>query len=359
MIGPLILIFGSYLAVSPGVDLFLYPKMLCIVLGAAICLWRTNFVTMNGTLSRPFFFMIAAAAASAMLSESPLQSVIGPHRSPTEGLVGLLACLAAYEAGLTETVLDVKKVIAWAAATCAAVALVHLLPGSPFHGLIPGGRAIGTIGSPPYLGCMLALAIPMSGPWIAGLLTVAIIATKSKAAILGVACGAYALFARKNLCSGMARWKFLIMIASPLLIALISLNRGKSDMMRIYIWEMGWKAFIAHPIFGWGPENFVDAFMRLRDVSWIYSANGGIASNVASENSHNLILNVAATGGLLGLATHGYMATMAALRANEMFGQDVDSLIAAYASVLAYSMFNPVPFMAWCVLAFFAGTVGI
>jgi O-antigen ligase len=186
---------------------------------------------------------------------------------------------------------------------------------------------------------MLALALPVAGgAWAMPVIVLALLATRSKAAILGALAGAA------------VRWRVPAWVLGlGALATVIALNRGMSDTHRIYIWGVAWRTFLAHPLLGVGADNFGDAFMALRDATWL-SLEGGALSG--AENAHNLVLNVLATGGVLGLLTRGILAWKAypAVRSNR-------ALTASYASVLVYSLFNPVCFEAWAVLAFMLGSL--
>ncbi len=100
--------------------------------------------------------------------------------------------------------------------------------------------------------------------------------------------------------------------------------------------------------------------MALRGPAWIEAGGRGLS---AAENAHNLILNVLATGGIWGLATRGILAWRAwslhRVQPQESTWSHAErrTLYASYASVLVYSCFNPVPFEAWCVLAYMLGSL--
>lgn len=309
------------------------PKLACIFTGALLCLCQSE--KRHERTLRPYFILWLASMA---VSANSAQSWIGLYRSPTAGIAGAAAVWLSYEAGLCGSEYD-WILIPLGAFICSVLALAQLIPGSPFHGLVPSGRAIGTIGSPPFLGCMLALALPAAGAsWAAPVIWMALLATRSKAAILGAVAG-LAIGRR------VPTW----MLAAGALATVIVLNRGASDTHRIYIWGIAWKTFLAHPILGVGADNFGDAFMTLRDATWLTLGERGALSG--AENAHNLILNVMATGGILGLVTRGILAWKAwpAVRSSAV-------LTASYASVLVYALFNPAPFEAWCVMAYMLGS---
>lgn len=362
-IGPACLLTGAYLAVSPGFDIFLYPKLLCISFGAFICLLGGR--PQPAKLRRYLFSIVTIALLSALLSASPLQSILGLYRSPTAGLLGILAAWMSYEAGRCSPTRSWRFILIGAAA-CSALALAQLHPSAPFHILVPGGRAIGTIGSPPYLGCMLALAIPIAllrFPAALFLIGPALAATQSKAALIGAAAGTY-LYLMLSPAARKYRGLLLVSIAGPALTALFLISRSTSDVMRIYTWKMAWKAFLARPLLGWGPDNFIDAFMQLRGAGWIAATGSSVHGwKTVSENAHNSILNILATQGLLGFAARAalFVAVIRALYIRTRDAQDKEShvILASTAAIVAYSMFNPTPFMAWCVLAFILGSRGL
>lgn len=330
MIGPALLLLGSYLAASPGGDMFMLPKLFCVFLGAFLCLWRS----WRPAQLRPWFLLWIAAMA---LSAQSAQSWLGLHRSPTVGILGAVAIWLSYEAGLCCGT-RAWRWITVGAAICSLLALVQLVPACPFHGLVPNGRAIGPIGSPPYLGCMLALAAPLSVSFASPVILLALFAARSKAAIIG-------LFAGLAIRFRIPTWAIGIVAVTAVLL----MNRHDSDTMRIYIWGIAWKTFLTHPLLGVGADNFGDAFIAMRGPAWIEAGGMGLS---AAENAHNLILNILATGGLVGLAARGLLAW----KCWPIIRRD-NRVLAAYASVLAYGMFNPIPFTAWAVLAFMLGTL--
>lgn len=359
MIAPAILLLGSYLAVGPGIDMFLYPKLLAILIGAFLCQKGTP----HESPLRPYFpLILGLAALSAAAGASPLQSALGLYRSSTAGLIGLAAAWMAYEAGHHRSS-DDWGLLVFGAASCSILALLHLYPGAPWHGLIPNGRVIGTVGSPPYLGCMLALAVPVAAaraPRALLFILPALLATRSKAAILGAIAGACVLMVLR---SERGRKLWVLAGACGTLAVVLALNRGASDTIRIQIWKTAWDAFLARPLFGWGPDNFLDAFIQLRPQAWIAVAEHG--GTGAAEAAHNLFLHILATRGLLGMAATVAFAVAAGRALLNQAPESIwnheerNTLLACTAAVVVYSLFNPTPFMAWAVLSFMLGSLGL
>ena len=360
MIGPAILLLGSYLAVSCGIDSFLYPKLLAVFVGALACMRGPR----HDSPLRPYFpLILGLACVSAAVSGSPLQSALGLFRSPTAGLLGLAAAWMAYEAGRHRSADDWWLVV-FGASVCSILALIQLHPAAPWHGLVPNGRAIGTVGSPPYLSCMLALAVPVAAlraPRALIFIIPALLATQSKAGILGGIMGLYVLFLQRL---DLSTRKLNTMIAAAaFVLTAYMLNRGASDTMRIETWSISWRAFLERPWLGWGPDNLIDAFMRLRTPAWAEAAGSG--GMTVAENAHNLGLHILATRGLFGMAA---TVALGAAAGRGLLNQAPESiwnheergiLLACTAAVLAYSMFNPTPYMAWCILAFMLGSLGL
>lgn len=350
MLGPALILAGSYLAVSSGVDIFFYPKLLAISVGCFLCLQAPP----KPAPLRPWFLLCLAVTLLATLTAaSPLQAALGLFRSPTAGLLGAVACWLSYEAGCRSPRAS-WRYATWGAGLCAAGALATWIPGAPFHYMLPSGRAIGSIGSPPFLGCMLVATLPwviLSAPRaVIMLVAVALLATESKAAILGAVAGVLVLKAHI-----LSRRATLALGAAGLSGAFLVFSRAGSDTMRLCTWGIAWKASLMRPWFGWGPDNFIDAFMQLRGTAWVEAAGG--QGMTASENAHNIVLNLMVTQGILGLCAHMALAVAAGRRLLSRTDRESRCLVACYASVLVYSMCNPTPFMAWSVLAFMLGTL--
>lgn len=69
---------------------------------------------------------------------------------------------------------------------------------------------------------------------------------------------------------------------------------------RLIIWDIAKEGFKAHPILGWGPENFdiiFDKYYNPKSLDYSYYETWG-------DRAHNLSLEILATSGILGLASY-------------------------------------------------------
>lgn len=292
-------------------------------------------------LRRAFLAVVASAAASSLGAGSPIHALAGHANSFSMALPGVLLFWLAYEAGLSSRG-GARGAVLLGAVLTALAAVTQVTFGIPTVGPIPNGRAYGLIGSPPFLGCMLALAAPLTwdrGWVVRGLVAAAVVLTGSRAGFLGYA-------------AALARYRFgfrrAIAAAGAALAAGLLLTLGASrflsDETRVQIWLTALKAIRERPLLGWGPDGFSDAFMAFRDpVIW------GHRSFYSVESSHSLALDVLVFYGAVGAAAWVYLGRKVWLR------QYPKEMTAAAFGVLAYGCFNPTPFTAFVVLAYLWG----
>jgi O-antigen ligase len=69
---------------------------------------------------------------------------------------------------------------------------------------------------------------------------------------------------------------------------------------RLMAWQIAWQAFLEKPILGWGPENFKFVFHRHYNPEYL---TYGFAETVW-DKPHNLVLEFAATTGILGVLAY-------------------------------------------------------
>ncbi len=152
-----------------------------------------------------------------------------------------------------------------------------------------------------WLAVVSLLLLQLLAIWLSGARS-AIIATAT-----GLICLALILAVRLS-----QRWhknQRLILIGLSTLVVLITTWLSRSFLFRIpqylqeynsftdrlIVWQISWKAFLAKPILGWGPENFLTAFNRYYDDRLFRS---GI-SPIWYDKAHNILIQHLVDGGLL------------------------------------------------------------
>lgn len=333
-----LLTLGCYTAFLPLASPYLTPKFLAVAAAVAWRVWRRPLEPKP--LTAAFSLVFLANLYAAVFADSPVLALAGYTNEFSAGLAGVALMWLCYEAG--EPGWD--KPLAWGVALTALTAVSQRALGWPVvdTALPSGDRAYGLAGSPPFLGCMLALAAPLlwrlEGRLFHGFLAVAVFLTASRAAFIGYAAGLGILIL------GYRRAALWGLVASLVGAVAAGARTGSSDSMRIEIWKTALIAMKERPLLGWGPSGFGDAFLLLRDAeAW------GWRSRVGVESAHNVVLDVLVFSGVVGLTAWTYLGYALWRRGLNAPKQ------AALATVLAYGMFNPVPFTAWCVLAFVIG----
>lgn len=340
-----LLTLGCYTAVFPTAGAYLTPKLLAVAAAVVWGVWQRD----RGTkpLTTGFALVFAANLLSACFADSPVLALAGYTNEFSAGLSGVALMWLCYEAGGSES--EWAKPLAWGVALTALTAISQRALGWPMVSaeLPTGSRAYGLAGSPPFLGCMLALAAPLlwgggtnrREDWLLrALIAIGIFLTASRAAFIGYATGLGVLLL------GYRRAAFWGLVAALIGAVAAGTRTWGSDSMRLEIWKTGLVAVAEKPFFGWGPSGFGDAFLLLRDVeAWGWRSLYGV------ESAHNVVLDVLVFSGAVGLAAWVFLGY--ALWRRGLNGPKQ----AALTSVLVYGMFNPIPFTAWCVLAFVIG----
>lgn len=194
-------------------------------------------------------------------------------------------------------------------------------------------RAFSSFGQPNYLACWLLMVLPVSAYLLYEarqrairliylllllLQSGALLSTGSRSAFIALFvtflfyCG-FLVFRRrldkKKVLIGAMGFTSLLLI---FLVSLALLNpqrleefrdlRRGSGGARLQLWESGLKAFLDKPVFGYGLENQSEAYLAYYEKDWaVYSR-----PNTYSDRAHNLILDIALTSGLFGLACFFY-----------------------------------------------------
>ncbi len=306
---------------------------------------------------------------ATVFSIDPLASVIG-LRKRYFGLstyVALYAVFLAIAAGSwsRQSISTLIKVIVFSAA---AVSLIGI--GQVFGITFPkdltqnfGTAAYSTLGNPNFLGIYLAIALPLSlalfyendvknkyyRPVVLSItiiLLIGIILTKSSGSVFGAIVALisfYVVFYRPWEKLGRAKSTIAI-IAALLIIAtsvFVFVSIDSSSMLsRIRSWSGIGKMISSRPVLGFGPDAIARELPKHQTTDKIYSQE-------IYHDAHNVLLTVAATSGLAGLAAFMAMLFFALknlwmARRNESFSIYLAAgLIAAIAGYLSAEMINP------------------
>lgn len=305
---------------APGAtDTYILPRTaLVLTSGFALLVFLR---VVEARLRWPLVAVGAAAVVSALLSVNPLLSLAGAYTRydslPVRiAYVGLLAGGAALGSGRSG-----PAVRRWAAtglvvgaSVCAAEAVWQAIT----HAL---ARPDGNLGQANLLGVLVALALPLCvrlglarWPWLLllPLLGGGLLVSASRSGWLAALVGMLVMFAfvaprpwrtRLLLVAGAAAAVALaVILVSPLR----HLNADPGTA-RIGVWGDGVRMFLARPVAGWGLDSTGLVFGRFQSADW--------EPNDTFDRIHNAVLDLAATQGLIGLASAAWLAATIWLRA--------------------------------------------
>lgn len=329
-------------------DLYMLPKLLALSVGVT---WMWIARKPGGRkISRLDASVLAMLGAVYLTSACALDSTaafFGEHGYYFGSCLTATLCALAYFAAKGANENDVARAVTAGAVIVSVYAIFQqkyeFLPIQ-----IPDHRSIGTIGSPPFLGCVLAGCLPLSlnrksrlWPW---LIALGIAFSGSRAAYLGAAAGIAVVMVDDH--GVTLKGTFLMILAMAC--ALLVRGRMTGDRLRLETWASAARIFFSHPLLGVGPENFTDAFRLHRADAWL-----GVAESyrMVQNHAHNDFLQVAATMGLVGLAAYAWMHFEAA----RAFAKAKRPALGAIVAVLVYGKFDPIPMPALALLALVAG----
>jgi hypothetical protein len=279
----------------------------------------------------------AAFLVSTIASQDPLLSLAGRYSAGAENVVLLILCYLAWEFGTTRPP-GLSRWMTFAGIAGAAYLGLQRLGLDPWtwSGAVStwSGRQMGAAGQPVISGALVALALPWVASWWLALPVAASVAlTGSRAALLaaGVVIG-------WRLWDKPARRPFLVALAALGVFMVCRIHHAPaSDGQRIEFSRVALKAWSQRPVLGWGPATGAVWFIRCR------STPGTIC-----KHSHNLITNVLATQGLLGLAAW-------VLLLGSAWRTATFRTRAALLGMAVFGMFEPIPAPAYVVLALAVG----
>lgn len=367
---------GAILLVSMRFDaVFSAPKLAWAALAAAAGCWAVFFGGLSGTLpgrrcglDAPFLALFSAAALSAAFSIDRPVSVLGHHGFYSYGLLAGAVYLGLYFAASRATGsggTSYFRAVALSSALCAlfgALQWAGLPVTMALEKALPEGRVYSTLGSPVYLGAVLALALPLcAGLWagpgrdrVLGLFAGAVCAaglllTQSRSAGLGAAAGLAVWGWLSGRLDGRRRllWPAAALAAGLLALGLWSRASGAADSARVQLWKSAVAVAARRPLVGAGVGAFENAFRRERSEDFVRILGG----KSSQASAHNDLLEAAATTGLLGLAAYlwclwGLLASVRGALADPETRADAAAAAGALAALFVAAKFNPTPFAA-------------
>lgn len=214
-----------------------------------------------------------------------------------------------------------------------------------------GFRPDGNLGNANLLGALIAMAAPLAiaRGWRGGRFLVAwwlsvavmaggLIATTSRSGALGAIAGALTLvvFALKGRSAFRAAVASTAAMLAALLVVMVSPLRLLNDdpaPLRLHLWQDALHMISARPLTGWGEDATGLAFGRFLSGDW--------STGVTFDRVHSGPLDVAATQGLIGLATIGLVLAVLFTGAwRSRFAGDVGALTGACVAYTVWVLFN-------------------
>lgn len=298
---------------------FVTPKLLIAMAAVAI-------LSAPASLRRQVAACAAAMAASWWFSIDPAMSFYGNPESRAYGVLAMLLGLTILGISAARPV-AVEK-LAWVGVAVAVHAILQRAGLDPIIRELPGGRAVGYLGSPIDLGAFLAILITVSNQWQAAVIAAGLVAAGSRGAMFAAACGLAArLWPRASLFIMAA--SFLVMFAPA---------KEAKDIARHELWRSALGTFVEHPLLGAGPSTFFKTFDRAPR-----ERHEAIMPGRSQAQAHNDILCVAGTMGLAGLAAYLWLLFSLPL---------TPALVALFASM----KMNPVSLEVFALAAIIAGS---
>lgn len=344
---PLVLCFFAPFAF----DQFTLPK---IALAAVLVLaagWREGFDKKHLTWGLLLLFTVLCVSAG--LSSDPLVNITGRYTARYLGLIPLAVCLLAYHLAVQG---DVPRQMRLAAAILSVHALSQLVWNPLPYEVLFAGRVSGAMGSPPTLGCVLAMCLPFcygrtpARAALTALTMAAMLATGSRGPLLASVVAAAIIGWPDRQDRLGARLAAVLMAFAGVLVLF---NHGKSDQIRLMTWATSLKIWWAHPFFGCGPESYTDAWRAFRSNEWV--ALTGMSN--FQDHAHNDFLELLAAGGLFGLGAYCLLLRRAWRQLQNPWILERRAILASLAALFVCAKFNAVPFPALFAAAIILGSL--
>jgi len=283
--------------------------------------------------------LVGWAGVSTLFAASPAVSVWGAYLR-NEGLVaifgyGLVAFLAVQ---YVRSIGDLRTVMVTAVVSgslVSAYALLQFLRVDPIE-WSQTWRVSSSFGNADMLGdylvfpfaLALGLALSARGRWrslgwwaATALITLALAATETRGAWIAVfvlvMCMVWAGWRRLQHASRRQKLTFGVLAVALIVAAaavIVLVLRGPAERSaalssvlasasngRTVIWDIGLRAWLVHPITGWGPDGFMRAFESAVGAKWYATLSRVGVGFGSADNAHNFLIQALVTLGIPGL----------------------------------------------------------
>lgn len=327
-------------------DQYTQPKIFLAALLVLFASFRPGSYRVK-TLTWPLLFMFGALTISALNSGDCLVNLDGRYCSRYLGLIPLAVCLLAYHLRPIKNLTRQMRISAAILSVYGLLQLVWNPLGYPV--LSAGHRIIGTMGSPPSLGCALAMCLPfcIGCSWrklcLFSLVVAALIATGSRGPLIA------GLVAAIYVSDWGTEFELIALWAVGTASVVLFFSHGSSDKIRTMTWIMSIKVWLAHPVFGCGGESFADAWRHFRSPEWVKL----VGYTTMQDSAHNDLLEALAVSGIVGFIAYcdlQYRVWRQLLIANK-------TIVASVLAVFICAKVNAVPFPVLFALAVMLGAL--
>jgi O-antigen ligase len=335
-----------------------------LLAAAAVLARRGRVRWRRGTLA-PWGAFLLVVAVSAAGGLDRLYAWTGtPERHL--GAATWLLCGIAFVVGQQVTDREGATVLRAAVGALAVTggwAVAEALGWEPIRLAGAGDRPVGTLGSSAFLGAAAALLAPVAlglageqagrarraSLVVAALGTAALVASGARAAWVGaLVAGAVVLVARRGSLRMRGRRPVVVATGTVVAVLVVGLLTGVGGRVsgalddragggvrgRIDEWRVAVRVVADHPVLGVGPEGYRIAFGRAVDDA--YERAHGRAE--LPDRAHSAPLDVAASLGLAGAATYGWVVVAAGRRVLRALRGPRPLLVGAAAGLLAYAV---------------------
>lgn len=338
---PILLIVGPLFAIMPKVFINQSgsPKLIAIGVGLYLALLRPS-LNIPKAQKQAIGFLLACLV-SFVFAQNRWIAFIGAPKAMYFGIVEIALVVLAYCVGarLDEEPYDL---FIWCGAILGAMAICQAVTGHSFNTMpLQNARASGLRFSPVMFAASLipcALAVYSKGRNFKG--RPAVTAICLTLILLGMACAqakgaifAFLVGMWVYETEGLRRWAGALLSLCILWIY-VAHSQAQNNLERMELIRLAWEAFKAHPLVGWGPDNFIIVMLSNRSPQYS-QIMGNIHSVQAS--AHQDIAQVAATLGVIGLAAYASLMWALIKASSDRFS------MAVLVSMWIQAQVNPIP----------------